>query len=130
MSSVETTPFRTHLEFLGYQVRDDGEALFAVHPSELNIIVKPGAGGALVTSYLGCTPEAKSDRTGVLGFVNDLNQRTLMAVFYLDRDSDLAISAFFVGDYERVNFGRFVEIWQHDTARLVEDQDRARKYLK
>ncbi len=121
----------SHLEFLGYTVRTEGDTIWATHSARLNILIRPTTEGTLFTSFLQCTDQAKRDRGGYLDFINSMNRKSLVTCFYADADSDLAMSAFYVGDYDRASFGRFVGLWEHDTQeRLLESRDVALRYLK
>lgn len=119
-----------HLEFLGYEVSEDGGVTRALHSRRWNLLMKEYKGGVLFTSFLGGNDFAKRgrNRQAYLEFINTMNHRASVARFYIDDDSDLVMEAFWAGDYDKVNFGEFMELWDADT-RANLDQAQAQKFF-
>ena len=101
--------YKTHLEFLGYEVQDGETSLIAKHDKFYNISVKPYNGGVLVVTFFGTTDRAKSDRVGFLGFLNGMNAEAVAARYYEDDEGDVIVEGWYPGDYDRTRFGIFLE---------------------
>ncbi|HHS97095.1 MAG TPA: hypothetical protein ENK08_04240 [Chloroflexi bacterium] len=118
-----------HLEYLGYEVEQDGEVYRARHTSKWDLVVRDYKGGVLIVTWLGTNEYAKQERLEYLEFINGLNGKAAVARFYADEDMDLVMEAFFGGEYDRVRFGEFMESWDEDTGmKLV--LSGAEKYLQ
>ena len=123
MTTIEQ--ISNHLGFLGYESTVDGEVTRAVHASRWNLVLKDYQGGVLITSYLGSNDHAKNKRhrQAYLEMINSMNQEASVTRFYADNDTDLVMEALWLGDYDRVSFGDFMEKWDVDTrTRLLQSE--------
>ena len=127
--SADFDQIARHLEFLGYEVTEEQEGrLVARHSSKPNLVARDYKGGCLLTAYFGADAGARRDRLGYLETINNLNSPATVARFYADSDNDFATEAFYNLPYDRAAFGRFMDLWDQDFARVV-GSDIAR-YLK
>jgi hypothetical protein len=117
-----------HLEFLGYEVTQDGEIARAKHATRYNVSLRSFASGILLTRLFGANDTARQDKAGYLEFINSLNNKAAVARFYADKDMDLFIEAWYPDMYDRPSFGLFLEIWDRDCALMAESE--APKYLR
>ena len=106
-----------HLEFLGYTVTDLETQRRATHARRWDILFKEYKGGVLFTAYLSSNEYAKEqeNRQAYLEFSNAMNEVASVARFYVDKDQDFAMEALWSGDYERIRFGEFMDLWDADT---------------
>lgn len=110
---------KQHLEFLGYEVEVTEKHLFARHPRKLNVRITKYRGGVLFYSYYRTNDVGKSQRAALLEHANTMNRGSTVATFFIDRDGDLSISAWYTGDYERTSFGKFEHAWVESSWELV-----------
>lgn len=113
---------KSHLEFLGYEITISDEVMRATHPTNLNVVLKGFRGGILVQSYLTASDYAKEHPTELMRFANTLNENATVARMYVDKDGDLALEAWFPGQYEKARFSLFLEEWHKDTIVTLRQQ--------
>jgi hypothetical protein len=111
---------KQHLEFLGYEVEVSEKHLFARHPQKLNVRITEYQGGVLFYAYYRTNEVGKAQRTALLEHVNEMNRASTMATFFIDRDGDLSISAWYTGDYERTSFGKFEHAWVESSWAVID----------
>lgn len=110
-----------HLEFLGYTIVPGQEDSFrANHATKPNFSVRAYAGGFLITAWYGTTPEALVNREGFLEAINVLNAQAIVSRYYVDKEYDFAVEAFYHPPYERVPFGQFMDLWDRDFTRVLD----------
>jgi hypothetical protein len=119
-----------HLEFMGYEVSMDDERILANHSSNLNILIKSYRGGMLVTSYFRGTEYGQSNKSSWLTLINELNQNAAAARYYVDNDGDMAIEAYYPGDYNKKSFSAFLDAFNLDRDQLSEVSDEMVKYVE
>jgi hypothetical protein len=120
-----------HLQFLGYEVKTEGELRIAKHPKKMNVMLRLNRGGVLFTAINGVKDEAKNNRGGYLNFINMLNSKASVVRFYADKDSDFFMEAWYPDYYDRTMFGTFIDAWETETTTLLFAQgDEALKFLK
>ena len=117
-----------HLQFLGYTVTDLETQKQATHAQRWDILFKPYRGGVLVAAYLSSNDFSKEqeNRQAYLEFINAMNEAAGIARFYADKDQDFVMEALWLGDYERVRFGEFMDLWDTDTRTQFHQLDPAR----
>jgi hypothetical protein len=111
-----------HLSFLGYDVSQDDERLIAKHAKNQNLIIRKLSGGLLLTSHYSANAKGKQHRTELLNLVNQLNEKSIAARYYIDSDLDLIIERYYQGGYDKTNFGLFLDT-------LNDDQKTFQKYI-
>lgn len=121
--------YKTHLEFLGYQVDDGETSLLAKHDTYYNISVKAYNGGVLVVTFFGTTDKAKSDRVGFFEFLNEMNKDAVAARYYEDAEADVIVEGWYPGDYDRSRFATFLEKFNGISDQLG-DSETAPDYLE
>jgi len=130
VSDLVLESIRTHLEFLGYAVEPQEEQRYAVsHTARVNFIMRPFAGGVLFTVYFKSSDQAKTEPLQYLGFVNALNQNAAVARFYADPDGDLCIECWHPSNYERSQFGHFIQMWNRDNSELLQERPELSTFL-
>lgn len=108
-----------HLQFLGYEVKQEESYVRARHPQKPNILVKVMTGGILHTSIWGSSDDAKRNRQAFLEWINQLNQGAQVVRYYADKDVDLIVEGWYTGGYDRTNYGRYLELSDLDFQRFV-----------
>ncbi len=121
MSTTTLEDVKTHLEFLGYDIKDDNSVVTAKHSQKLNMIFKPFNGGLLFTAVFTSNDYAKQDMEGFLKFINGINQNACVARVYADKDVDLLFEGWYPDTYNKAQFGLFMELWDRDTRGLLRD---------
>ncbi len=118
--SADLDQVARHLEFLGYEVSLEEEGrLVARHNAKPNMVARDFKGGCLLTSFFGADRAASHNRQGYLETINSLNSPATVTRFYADSDNDFATEAFYNYPYDRAAFGRFMELWDQDFARVI-----------
>ena len=122
---------KAHLELLGYTVEKTDKALRCQHSTHLNIFVRQYKGGILISGYYVGNEYSKSHRAEFLEFVNTLNKEATIIRAYIDKDGDLMLEGWLVGEYERARFGQFIDSWHTDRQGLIAAHaDQARMLLQ
>jgi len=110
------------LRFLGYVTEESGEGTYlARHPFKPNLAVRDYASGCLIQAWYGTTAEAVVNRESFLEALNTLNARAAVSRFYVDKDFDLTIEAFYHGPYDRAQFALFMDLWDRDVLHLKDE---------
>jgi len=120
--------YKSHMEFLGYEVTEKDKALQAKHGKYLNVWVKAYQKGILLIGYFGRNKEHKDDEAGFHKMINDLNKGATAARYYEDKDGDLAIEAWYPGSYEKVRFGIFLDSF-HRTKTQLSNENRLETHV-
>jgi hypothetical protein len=118
-----------HLQFLGYDVVKEEKIIRAKHPKKPNMAARVFSDGVLHTSYWGTNDYAKRNRQGLLEYLNGLNLGASVARYYVDKDNDLVIESWYMGGYERTNYGRFLELCDGDFEKFLKVAE-TESYLK
>ncbi len=110
--------FREHLSFLGYAVEEqaDNDQLVARHDSHANVVMRSFGGGVLLQSFYTMKRDREGLRATALELINRFNEKAKLTRFYIDKDGDLAIEALFLIEYDREDFGLFMETYNDDIA--------------
>lgn len=113
--------YRNHLEFNGYHVEEDDDALLGRHPRKANLFVRqiPGR-GVLVNTIYSIKPDMK--RLDLLEYANALNTVFLFMKAYFDQDGDLCLETFLEGDYDRTNFSILLDNIEYDIATFYKNE--------
>lgn len=119
----------SHLAFLGYEITQRDESVRATHPTKYNLLLKPFRGGVLFACFFGGSDRARSDPGAFLEFINSLNAKAALTRFYADDDRDLVIECWHPDHYDRLLFGRFLDLLERDTGLLME-ADRSQDFLR
>lgn len=128
---AHTGEIQNHLEFLGYEVSQNDDSILAIHEERPNLQIRSASGGTLLLSYWQANDYARAHRAEFLELVNYFNVNATTATFYIDDDGDLGFSGWFIGDYDKIRFGQFLERWHRDWADLVQrDFARAQTFLE
>jgi len=116
-----------HLEFLGYKVTSGEDKIEVSHPVFLNFVLRNYRGGLLISTYFIATEYGKANRSEFVEFANDLNKEAAASRFYIDKDGDLAIEAYYPGEYEKTRFGLFLDAFNLAQGQLSERGEALRK---
>lgn len=128
--STDLDRVKSHLEFLGYQVSDEGEGrVGAKHAVRPNLVARDFRGGCLITAYFRGGSLGGRDRLGFLNAINALNSPAAVARFYADDDGDLATEAFYNYPYDRSSFGQFMILWDQDFDRMLTPSSEMARFL-
>lgn len=107
----------THLGTLEYSVVERDEGVFeASHDRFWRFCFAHQSDGVLFQSFIGVRGDA--DLRDFFEFINAIERRTILAKMYLEEEGDLAIEAWWAGDYRADAFEQFVDAWNHDIALL------------
>jgi hypothetical protein len=124
----ELETFDNHLEFLGYTIEKREKSHRATHDRYLNFTYRPFQGGTLFSMFYEGSDFAKSNPLLFHAWNGGLNAKAVCARFYIDSDGDFVMESWLPGRYDKQTFSTFVEQWQADGRRLMDD-DESSKYL-
>ena len=124
MANTTIESMFTHLEFLGYSITRDEEdtSAFAIHESHLNMSLRELAGGVLFNTRFNSINKAKEEMTKYLESINEMNVNALVIrAFGYEDDGELSlhIEAWYPNQYDRVNFGNFIDAVNRDIRNLL-----------
>ena len=136
MNDPILTQIKEHLEFLGFQTEvspDDAERQWvkARHPTRPNMYIGRLRSGVLFSAPYSTTDAAKGQRAELLEFVNGFNTLSAVCRAYVDKDSDVAVEAWFPGVYLRPELSVFLDLVSDDVMKgFNANRDLTRKLLK
>jgi hypothetical protein len=119
-----------HLEVLGYDVSMNTKRIKAKHDKYLNIFLKQYRNGILVTAFFGATDYGKKHRKEFETLLNKLNADAAAGRYYVDKDGDLAIEAYYPGPYQKKNFTAFLDAFNYEQDNLAENLSELNKFIK
>lgn len=119
-----------HLSFLGYEVSQDKDRLFAKHAKHQNLMLRKLSGGLLLTSHYSANAKGKLQYTELLKLANRLNEQSIVARYYIDSDIDLVIERYYQGGYDKTNFGLFLETVHDDQKTFQKHLDELIQYFE
>ena len=121
--------YRNHLEFNGYQVDEEEDALLLCrHPRKQNMVLRyiPDR-GVLITIPFDCEPDI--NKINLLEYVNGLNADFIFIKAYVDEEKTLFLETFFDGDYDRKNFSTLLDNIESDLE-VLGDNELTQEYLQ
>lgn len=116
----------------GYECNSDPAGINArTKRPVLNIHIKFLNDGILFTSVLNIKDNQKSKTEEIYSLVNDFNLDAVAIRYYVDRDLDVLVEAFFPGQFDKFRFSTFVTKWETEFISLVgEKRELIQKYIK
>jgi hypothetical protein len=118
------------LELMGYKV-EQGEKVLYVKRSNDSMKITKHRSGLLVVVSFGGSDVSRSHRGEFLEFVNRLNADAVALRVYISKDGNVHFEGWFADEYERVRFGVFLEAWNNDVKRLInQNQTAAQRFLR
>ena len=126
-----------HLEFLGYrlektQVAGTLDLVSAKHDQKANVLMRPSAGGILVSAPFS-TKVTDETWNEFLGFLNDVNQvLSVGKIYFIKTESgrSVIVEAWYQGPYSKVEFGRFMSLFEQSVISLsLRFPDQVKKFL-
>ena len=135
MANTTIESMITHLEFLGYTITRDeeDESAFAIHESQYNKSISEIAGGVLFRTEFISNNKAKEETTKYLESINEMNVNALVirALGYeYDGELSLHIEAWYPNQYDRVNFGNFIDAVNRDCRNLLSPDNDVVRYIE
>ena len=112
-------PIITHMEFLGYTTVLRKKVAYFKHPKLVNLLLRRYRGGFLFTSTFRSTPFAKKRLNTFRKICNVCSGKATMTKFYLDKDNDFIIEAWFPGEYEKKRFALFINTMNSDWRNIL-----------
>tara|TARA_B100000131_G_C17867199_1_gene512695 strand:+ start:162 stop:617 length:456 start_codon:yes stop_codon:yes gene_type:complete len=122
---------KTHLEYVGY-------AMVPNEDNEIHIFMKPGMPTIYMQQLtnnrlvLNCIYEynrnGDNNRTRLLEYVNHLNVYSYVSTFTVD-SGKLGFCALFSGIYDRIEFGQFMQAFEHDATALLDNNPDTKLFL-
>jgi len=113
---------KTHLEYMGYAMVPDSDAFIFMKPGLPTIFIEQLSENRIVlNARYPYNSNASNNELGFLNYVNSLNTKTYIATFLKVRDS-LAFCAMYTGLYSRIEFGQFIQAWEHDSTTLLDKE--------
>jgi hypothetical protein len=103
-----------HLEFLGFTSKIDSDVLQATHPNHFSIYASDSDLGIRFTLFFPINANAVQNKARLMELLNKLNAEALVIKFYLDDEDDIAFEAIYAGDYDRQEFGVFMQAYLSD----------------
>ena len=105
-----------HLEYLGYKIDNHEDTIRAIHPSKAILVLFNLNGGLLLGSGLPISIDTVQNNGKFFFDLNEIHSRLLVSRCYLGEDGDsLMCLAYYPGPYDKVVFGRFIEMFAKDT---------------
>ena len=122
---------KMHLEYLGYaSIPNEGE--------NMNIFMRPGMptifidqmnhNRLVIKSLYEYNKNGVSNRSGLLEYVNHLNKYSYISTYTVDNNT-LGFSAIYTGLYDRIEFGQFMDAYEHDSTTLFDKTPETQVYL-
>ena len=111
--------FVNHLEFLGYTATTKKKAVHFKHPKNINFLFRMYRGGYLLTATFEGSEQGKQHLSDFLRLCNLGNSSATVAKFYLDKDKDFIVEAWYGGVYDKKHFGTFLNNWNTDWQLLL-----------
>ncbi|MBS1170456.1 MAG: hypothetical protein H6R01_1374 [Burkholderiaceae bacterium] len=100
---------KAHLEFMGYEVSYFKDHMVAKHPIHPNFLLSQQASGMIATKPFKSNATGKQNRAKLLAISNDLNAGALAARYYIDKENDMVVEAFYPGSYSKQSFTLFID---------------------
>ena len=119
---------KTHLEYLGYAMVPDDDALFMKPGIPNTYLVDLGPESIGIRGLYRYNDIATNNEYCVLQYVNSLNLKTNVVTF-IKGDGYLGFHATYNGKYDRIGFGRFIQAWEDDLTNVLESFWETRCYL-
>lgn len=120
--------YRNHLEFNGYHIEEDEDAILCRHSRKHNLVIKPIADrGVLVSTIFNFKLNIK--RVQVLEYINILNSDFVFMKAYVEEENTLMIETFLEGVYDRTNFSLLIDNIEYDM-RIFGENELAEHYLE
>ena len=112
----------THLEYLGYAMVPDSDAFVFMKPGLPTIFIEQLSNNRVVlNARYPYNSNAENNELGFLNYVNSLNTKTYIATF-LKVGNSLGFCAMYTGLYDRIEFGQFIQAWEHDSTTLLDNE--------
>ncbi len=109
-----------HLSYLGYKCTIDNNVISAKHHLKPGFDIQTLNNGILFRAWFQHKDFPAEKTSDYIRIVNSLNISTTVANFYVDRDLDLIIEAWYPRPYSRKSFSNFVSTWEHDFATILQ----------
>ncbi len=122
---------KTHLEYLGYALvpNKDLNAHKFMKPGMPTVFVQQMTNNRLVVNSLyEFNQNGFSNRLGLLNYVNHLNMHSYVSTYTID-NRKLGFCAIYTGLYDRVEFGQFMEAFEHDSTTLMDNTPDSKLFL-
>lgn len=108
-----------HLEFLGYELDRQENSIYAMHPDKPNMFLRPVSLGVVVSTYYNVTDAAQENRSEYLEYINTLNRKSYLLMFFANEENHFNMLATYCGEYSKVSFGRFLSAWYSDHDMII-----------
>ena len=119
----------THLEYLGYAMVPDSDAFVFMKPGLPTIFIEQLSNNRVtLNARYPYNNNATNNELGFLNYLNTLNQKSYIATFITVSDS-LAFCAMYTGLYDRIEFGQFIQAWEHDSTTLLNNTPETHFFL-
>jgi hypothetical protein len=123
MPDEATDPISNHLEFLGYETRTTPDGwCYSEHPKRFNLFCRKFTYGWRFHASVYIGRSLGDARAAFLEAVNSINEKSVIARFSLNRDTDgdfsIRARALFHAEYRRACFGAFMDMWHCDLDQL------------
>lgn len=130
MSTI--TQIENHLECLGYTVlaKDDkiNSVMFQKDGSPLLMVGFQDQQIFFYARYE-INSIARSDKSGFLSYINLLNSKSILTSYFLTDSDEIGFSGQYFGEYDKRNFSKFVNSWEHDVIDLLHYERATDLYL-
>ena len=122
------TQMQNHIEFLGYEITDNNNNSFIAENNNRFFVVKDLTYGILHVSYW---PLNNID-SKLYEIINRANEIANVSVYIVSTDNEkqtLAIEAFYCGEYSKVSYGRFLDLFHKDCAEKLFYNEELKQYM-
>jgi len=113
---------KNHLEYMGYAMVPDSDAFIFMKPGFPTLNIEQlNENRIILNARYPYNSNAANNELGFLNYVNSLNTKTYIATF-LKVGNSLGFCAMYTGLYSRIEFGQFIQAWEHDSTTLLDKE--------
>jgi hypothetical protein len=112
---------------LGFESSIDGDYLKATSPKHLPLFLSQTSYGIRFTLAFTVNSNALQNKAKLMDILNKLNSEALVTKFYLSQ-GEMVFESNYIGDYERQNFGIFMQTYLSDYDLVYKNTELA-KYI-
>ncbi len=119
-----------HLEFFGFQSKITEDYLLAESSKYVSIYMHQMDLGLNLNIAFPVNQNAIKNRAKLTELLNNINAKAIVIKLYVDESNDLVIEAVYTGDYNKKEFGSFIQTYLADYELVYEKWEDLNQYLK
>jgi hypothetical protein len=118
-----------HLDFFGFQSKITEDYLLAESSKYISIYMHQMDIGLNLNIAFTVNQNAIKNRGKLTELLNNINAKAIVIKLYVDENSDLVIEAVYTGDYNKKEFGSFIQTYLADYELVYENWEELNQYL-